>query len=449
MTRDTVLSIDDVEPGLARAVNKHSKRLGRKLQGVVIIDTNPSVSSRERAKDRTGLFKEIFCDFDDISALQSALKPYQDRLLAVTCRQESSIHSFRKVLPFLPYINTPSESSLLWATEKHLMRDRMRDYDKNMCPAYLYLSEYDPHSADVVTSQMKFPVIVKPTGLAASVLVSKCDNPKDLNICLARTFQVINNIYSRDLGRGKPGVLVEEMIQGDMYSTDAYVDSRGEVFFLPLVRVITAHSVGLEGFYSHSFVIPTGLPKEEILAAQKVATNAIKALNLNSSTAHIELFHSPDGWKIIEVGPRIGGYREALYREAYGIDHYYNDLAIRMDAEPIIPKDSIGHATSFNIYPDVEGEILEITGLKEAKNIESLIDIKCYGRPGEMALFAGNGGRFIVDGTLSNKNPHKLNDDLLKLRRTIKIKVRPKERDMGAMYEYTPSNDSSKTQAHF
>lgn len=424
--RDIILAIDDVEPGLARAVKRHSRRLGRDLKGVVLVDTNPSVSSRRRARDSSGVFEEVLVDFEDKASLQSALKPYRSRILAATCRQETAIHSFKKAVPFLPYVNTPSESALLWSTEKHMMRDRMRDYDKELVPDYHYLSEYDPIAVEHILREIKFPVIVKPTGLAASILVTHCNSKRELKECLKRTFSSINDAYSRDLGRGRPGVLVEEMMKGDMYSVDAYVNSKGDVFFLPLVGVITAHSIGLEGFYSHSFVIPAGLPAEEINEAQKVSVSAIHALNLNSTTAHIELFNSPDGWKIIEVGPRIGGYREALYREAYGVDHYYNDLAIRMDAEPEIPAEPIGHATSFNIYPDEEGYIEEITGIEEARKIPSVIELKCYAKPGDLALFAGNGGRYVVDGTLSSKNPHQLNDDLLKVRDIIKVKIRDK-----------------------
>jgi hypothetical protein len=423
--RDTILTIDDVEPGLAKAVVKHSERLGRALKGLVLIDTNPRVASRERVKDKTGLFKEIRLDFSDSAKLQAVMKKYNDRLLAVTCRRENSMSSYRKILPFLPYVNTPSESALLWSTEKHLMRDRMRGYDKNMVPKYRYLQEHDLHEAHSICEKFNFPVIVKPTGLAASILVSRCNDKSELQACLMRTFQAINDVYARELGRGRPGVLVEEMIRGDMYSTDAYVNSKGEVFFLPLVRVITADSIGLEGFYSHSFVIPTRLAAKDIKAAQKVSVDAIRALNLASTTTHIELFCSPEGWKIIEVGARIGGYREALYREAYGVDHYYNDLAIRMDEKPIIPAEPIGHATSFNIYSDEEGFIEEITGLEEARQVSSLVDIKCYAEPGDLAFFAGNGGRFIVDGTLSNKDPHQLNDDLMRVRKLINIKVRP------------------------
>ncbi|HEX7259428.1 MAG TPA: hypothetical protein VF272_00665, partial [Candidatus Saccharimonadia bacterium] len=133
--KNLILAIDDVEPGLVQAVKKLSKTLGRELHGLVLVDLNyPAI--RERARDTSGLFKEIICDFDDPNVLQKHLKPHLDSLLAVTLRHESSVQSLRKVVPFLPFVPTPSESSLLWSTEKHLMRDRLHNYDSRLVPQY-------------------------------------------------------------------------------------------------------------------------------------------------------------------------------------------------------------------------------------------------------------------------------------------------------------------------
>ena len=67
----------------------------------------------------------------------------------MTCRQESSIDNLRKVVPWLPgSLNTPSADSLLWSTEKKLMRDRFSEYDKSITPRYYYLTDYDPDTID-------------------------------------------------------------------------------------------------------------------------------------------------------------------------------------------------------------------------------------------------------------------------------------------------------------
>lgn len=427
-SRDTILTINIVEPALVSAVRRHSKELGRELKGIVLIDRSYAKEALERdfPRDSTGLFKEIMCDFDDANELQRILKPYTQRLLATTCRYENSMHNFRKLIPFVPYLLAPSESSLLWSLEKPMMRERLCNYDRALVPKYKYVEESDVQNIAQITKDFSFPVIVKPGELAESLLVTKCDNQQDLNICLSETFKVIGDIYEREHRENTPGVLIEEFMVGDMYSTDAYVTSDGTVYCLPLIKVVTAHSIGLPGFYSYRHIVPVGLSSTETQKAFKVSTDAIKALNLRSTSTHIELFLTPQGWKIIELGARIGGYRGNLYREAYGVDHFYNDLAIHMGNVPIMPTNPIKHAAGFNIYADSEGIIESIEGVVEAQKLDSVVFVEAHANPGEEALFAQNGGRYIVDGILSNSNPEKLEEDMATIRRIIKITIKSK-----------------------
>jgi len=212
-------------------------------------------------------------------------------------------------------------------------------------------------------------------------------------------------------------------MQGEMYSTDAYVTHDGNIMCLPLVKVTTAHSVGLPGFYGYRRLLPVDLPGGEEEAAFAVAKSAIKALNLSSTTAHIELFLTPEGWKIIEVAARIGGYRDVLYREAYGIEHFYNDLAVRMGQQPVMPGAPIRHAAVLNIYAEDEGYIESIEGLPAAREVPSVIYLEAHAKRGDLALFAGNGGDLIVDGVLSNEDPDQLRKDIARVRELVKIKL--------------------------
>jgi len=423
--KDIVLTINGVEPGLRDALLIHEKEMGVKLKGLVLVDSSFALDI-DRPKDDSGIFTEIICNFDDQDEMQKLLKPYLDRIVAVTCRFEASIQTFRKLIPFIPYVETPSESSLLWSTEKPLMRDRLHSFNPDIVPKYQYLESSDINDISNLLSDFSYPVIVKPSSLASSLLVTKCDNEYDLKICLRNTFRSIDNIYKREHRTGKPGLLVEEMMQGNMYSTDAYVNRNGDIYCLPLIKVITADSIGLPGFYGYRCVFTTNLPKNEIDDAFTVAKMAVKALNLRSTTAHIELFRTPQGWKIIELGARIGGYREALYREGYGINHYYNDLAIRMGKEPVMPTGFINHSTCLNIYADKEGTIESIIGIEEARKLSSTVFIESHAKPGDKALFASNGGRLVVDAILSNKDPELLEKDVVKLHELLKINIKEK-----------------------
>ncbi|HSX07080.1 MAG TPA: ATP-grasp domain-containing protein [Candidatus Saccharimonadia bacterium] len=427
--RDVIVSVRGVEPGLLTAAKKLEKRLGRPLRGIDLVDVR-ATENKYRIKDETGFFKEVICDFDNVTELQQALKPYADTVLVATCRLEEAIKDFRRLTPLLPYISTPSESSLVWCTQKALMRDRLHAHNPELVPRYINLGAYNPETLSHNVADFEFPVIVKPNGLYSSLLVSRCNDYAELQACLAKTFELIDEVYARGDGTGVPSVLVEEMIQGDMYSIDAYVDPYGKVYCLPAVQVITAHAIGLPGFYSYRHIIPTGLSEAELERAYEAARDSVKALNLRATSAHIELFHSPSGWKIIELGPRMGGYREDLYREAYGIDHHYNDLLVRIGLEPEIPSRVLKHAAGVNIYADEEGIITELSGIEEARQLPSLVTLGTNAKVGDIALFADSGGELIVDAILSNEDPEKLEADVARLRELVTITVEPRPEEV-------------------
>lgn len=421
--RDTILTINVVEKELVRAVAMHSKALGRPLKGLVLV--NKSYAEQPgRPKDTTGLFKEVICDFDNHNEVQNVLKPYTDRFLAATCRYEEAIQDFGKIIPFLPYLHTPSPSALLWSTEKPLMRDRLKNYDATLVPRYQYMEKEDLPNLTYLVKDFCYPVVVKPSGLCRSLLVARCDNLEELKKRLAYTFRVIKHAYDRDQYPGKPAVLVEEMMQGGMYSVDAYVSQTGEIQCLPPIKVVTGQAMGLPGFYGYERNTVTDLTEKEIQAAYRASISAIRAVNLSSSTAHVELYLTQDGWKIIELCARIGGFRDTLYREAYGIEHFYNDLSVRMGQKPKIKAKQFAHAAALNIYAEDEGYITGIDGVEEARKISSVISLEMHAEVGDIALFSQNGGYPLASIVLSSKERKQLRKDITLVRDLIKIHVK-------------------------
>lgn len=422
--RDIVLSIDVVEPGLVNAVELLEKELGRPLKGIALVHES-FVDYPGRPVDTTGRFEEVIVDYDDPDALQKAIKPFVDRILVVTTRYEDAIHHLSKLVPFVPYLNTPTESSLVWSTEKPLMRDRLKNYDPRLVPEYAKISEKNLPKWEELTKDLKFPVIVKPGSLWSSFLVTRCDTKEELGECLKATFEIIQGVYGRLRRETPPIVLVEEFMVGDMYSTDAYVSQTGEIRCMPLIKVLTSASLGLPGFYGHTCIVPTDLPEAEVNKAFDAAKAAIRALHLRSTTTHIELFRTAEGWKIIELGARIGGGREELYREAYGIEHHYNDLANRADIPLKAPLKPLRHALREDIYADDrEGIIEAVEGAEEARKLESLVSLDIGVKPGDKAQFAENGGDVLAVGILSNTDKRQLDADAARLREVLQFKIK-------------------------
>lgn len=423
-SRDTVLFINGVRQQTFAALNTYETRYGKRLQMVVFVDAKKSklINSLNKQKT-TKKLTVVAVDFDTPSEIRKALQKYNDHLLAVTCQFENSIPFYEKVIPHVPYLDTPTQSSLDWSTDKIAMRQLLKTQDKSLIPKYTVVKDSSIESVLNIEKKVGYPVVVKPAGLAASLLVSVCYHREELEKTLARTFKTIDKVYKKKLGRGTPKILVEQLMDGEMYSIDVYVNGRGNTYATPLVHVKTGRAIGFDDFFGYQRLTPTRLLQSHIDDANHAAFSAVKALGLRSTTAHVELMRTEKEWKIIELAPRMGGFRHEMYQLSYGINHILNDILIRVPQKPIIPKKLKGYTAVFNIYAKKEGKLKSISGIKKIKSLDSFNAINILKNTGDELKFAKNGGGVVVEVMLFNKLRSDLLADIRRMEKALEIEV--------------------------
>ncbi len=303
------------------------------------------------------------------------------------------------------------------------MRQLLRGYDKTIAPKFLVAHDASQETLDRIEKQIGFPLMIKPAGLAASLLVTLCYHREELEANLRNTVRRINQIYKKKNGRGEPQILVEEYMEGVMFSIDSYVNQRGVVYHTPLVHIKTGRSVGFEDFFGYMRITPVVLKPHKIEAARKTAEKAIEALNLRSTTCHTELMKTEDGWKIIELGPRIGGFRHEMYKLSYGFDHTTNDILIRIPKKPILSKKVRGFTAVMQFYPPQKGRLKSLEGINRVRKLESFSRIEIKKKIGELCDFARNGDDPVFEIVLFNKDRSKLLADIRRLEQTVHIKI--------------------------
>ncbi len=404
------------------ALTKLSKRLGRQLTACVLLDDADMAARKRYEKQPKAVI--ILCDFSKDTYIQKALLPYKHRFLALTCRAEKNIPLLRKVVPHVPYLNTPTEKSLDWTTDKIKMRQMLRAYDRSIAPKFVVAHDAAKETLDKIEKAVGFPLIIKPAGLAASLLVTLCFHREELEANLAKTVKKIDQIYKKKSGRGEPQILIEEFMEGTMYSIDSYVNQRGVVYHMPLVHVRTGRSVGFEDFFGYMRITPVGLKPHKIEAAKRVAEKAIEALNMRSTNCHIELMKTEDGWKVIELGPRIGGFRHEMYELSYGMDHSMNDILIRIPQKPVLTKKVKGYTVVMQFYARQKGRLVSLEGINKIRKLESFSRIEIKKKIGDMCDFARNGDDPVFDIVLFNKNRSRLLADIRRLELAVAIKVK-------------------------
>ena len=131
-----------------------------------------------------------------------------------------------------------------------------------------------------------------------------------------------------------------------------------------------------------------------------------------------------DGWKVIELGPRIGGFRHEMYELSYGMDHSMNDMLIRIPKKPVLTKKVKGYTAVLQFYARSKGRLSALEGVNKARKLTSFSKINIKKKIGDMCDFARNGDDPVFDIILFNKNRSDLLADIRRLEQAITIKIR-------------------------
>lgn len=419
MARKNIIAfVKSVSEDAVAGIHAYGKRTRSPLRVMLIRD-----SRIPAGKKRKDLDSMVECDFSTPDKIAACLLPYQEELMAISCRSESNMEWFAKVIPHVPYLRTPSTESIYWATDKLLMRRRFRMFDRKSTPAFTMVRQNTKKERARIAARIGFPLVIKPANLAQSMLVSLCYHEEEFEKTLRGAFRKIRRLYEQKKYDREPTIIAEQFMDGDMYSIDAYVTARGKVYFCPIIRVLTSRSRGKDDFSNYLRTTVHTLKKPSIAAAERAVETAVHALALRSTSVHAELMKVDNDWKIIEVGPRIGGYRHKMYEIAYGIDHSLNDILIRLPKKPAIPRKQKAHVAVLTQYPDTEGTIVELKGIKKVQELRSFYDMSVHKKIGDRALFASHGGTAVFSITFAHKDRSTVLADVRRAEKLIKVAV--------------------------
>ena len=425
-TKNIIVFVMNLPEGCIKSIRQYEQESGNRYRIMLLRDSR--VKDVKRLQDTPDLDLFVTCDFSKPYKLSAALLPYQAELLAITCRSEVSMARFAQVIPHVPYLRTPTPESLAWASDKYEMRRRMKLYDPSITPDFTLVKNATKKEQERIIKKIGFPMIVKPTNLAASIFVSICYHEEELQATLRSTFRRLRAAYKKDDRLEEPRVIAEEYMDGDLFSIDSYVGSRGGVQHCPLVKQVTAKKIGRDDFYNYIQSTPVNFKATTLAKAHAAAEKAIRALGLRSTLAHTELMKIDDEWKVVEVGARMGGFRHVLHELSCGINHTMNDILVRIPDKVQLPKKCQGYAATIKWFTAKEGVIEEMKGVKKIEQLDSFHSITMNKKIGDRAVFARNGGRSIFNLFLYNPERAKLLADIRRVEQLVKVRVRTRRR---------------------
>lgn len=324
--------------------------------------------------------------FDYVYDIDNFPAELEKSIKVVTCTQERDINTYIRFLKQIEFIN--SEQFNLWnkAVNKHLFKKKLSEILPEAIPK---VSTYNPEEKPT-----SFPIVIKPVNFTGSSFVKIINNESELNIYL----QILDETFKES---GKmPDLILEEFVIGEQYSLNAYVDKVGHVVYCPIIRVIPAFEISQNDTYS-ALQFNTELPKEQSESLHNLISKVVKIFKISNTSVHFDCILSPTGWKLCEMGLRIGGLRQELFNGSHSFNHIKNDLLNRTGQ-----KISLGDkAKTFAIVQKTTNVFCSLGKINyynpASQNIETKIDknLENEDNVGPVSLGGRTAFRMFLEGT--------------------------------------------------
>ncbi|WP_433743707.1 ATP-grasp domain-containing protein [Paenibacillus amylolyticus] len=161
-----------------------------------------------------------------------------------------------------------------------------------------------------VLSEMKLPVIVKPSNDAGSHMVQKCNTLEEAWTAAELIRTKVQNWVGQPLEKH---ILVEEYIEGPEFSVESCT-----IHGATHIIAITAKNTS--ALIEEKHLVPAPLSEQDSALIHELVVQALTVLGADYTVAHTEVKLSPQGPKIIEVNARVGG--DQIHRLVHAVTGY-------------------------------------------------------------------------------------------------------------------------------
>ncbi|MGE7598281.1 ATP-grasp domain-containing protein [Lysinibacillus fusiformis] len=386
------------------------------LKAIVFIGTNKSGSSREatRAAERLGYFTILFTN-NEKQLQQRRSYPDIHRMILIDTlnieRMKEEIDKLGKtgleiksIVSFVdPFVhvasmlcdefchNYTSSSAIEIMEDKEKTRNYLKDQPYS--PKFSLMKPNEP-----IEKNLTFPLIVKSP---------KSTGSKD--VLLATDADQLNN-HLKALRSKNPyeTIMIEEYLEGPQYLVEAVVYQRQS----HVIGIIEQEITQGKRFIITGYGVLVKAPLDIQAGIEEVLQSIVKAFDIENGALHLELRLTKNGWKLIEINPRIsGGAMNNMLQAALGFSLVEETLKLLLGEEPNLkPKHKKFVYTKYVIV-ESKGILEKVIGRTRATNSTGVVEVYVKPRKGTLLtppLSMGHRYAYVIaqGSTLSEARNH-------------------------------------------
>lgn len=361
------------------------------LKTILFIGTNKSGSSREatRAAESLGYFVVLFTN-NPKQIEQRKSYPEIHRMVLVDThnipKMKQEIHKLatigldiKTIVSFVdPYVNIASTLCDQFCHNATSSKAIKIMEDKEETRKFLADQPYSPKftilsANEALPKHIHTPAMIKSPQSTGSKDVLLAENKRQAKKYLL----MLREKYPEQ------SIIIEEVLKGPQYLVEVVVEQHRP----HIIAVIKQDITKGKRFIITGYNILATVPPKIMNGLEEVVQSIVKAFQIETGAMHLELRLTKNGWKLIEINPRIsGGAMNKMIEAAFGIHLVRETLKLFLGEKPQLTP--LHHHFVHTKYLIVgrKGILEKVTGKLRASKLPGVYDVYVKPRKGTLLI---------------------------------------------------------------
>ncbi len=353
----TIIFIGTNKSGSSREAIKTAEQLGY----LTVVFTNNEKQLQKRS-EYTDVHEMIFIDIDNLSVMKEEIKKLQARGKDIRTIV-SFIDSYVYVASILcgEFCKNPVSSSAIKIMENK-EETRLALKGQPYTPKFHIIRRSETFSLSSIHKMFDYPVIIKS---------SKSTGSKD--VLLAVNKEELVKYIARFRERNKDeAIIIEEYIDGRQYLVEALVYNHK----IQIAGIIEQEITKGKRFIITGYGVLAEVPNNIKNGIEGVLSSVVTKLGIKNGALHLELRRTKNGWKLIEINPRIsGGAMNKMLQAAFGFNLAEETLKLYLGGIPSVTTRTKNYVYTQYLIVSEKGILEKVTGKGRAKRSPGVVEV--------------------------------------------------------------------------
>jgi biotin carboxylase len=357
----TIIFIGLNKSGSSRDAVKAAVQLG--LLTVVFTNSAKQIEQREEYPDIHQLFLLDITNLEQLKEHIRLLQRKGNEIVAITSFVDQHVYT-ASVLADAFCHNYLSTDAIFIMEDKEATRKFFAD--QSFTPNFVVIKEGTIYPYNSLPDNLKYPVMVK---------CSKSTGSKDV-LFASNEEEFKKNLLKIRTKYHDPTIIIEEYVEGEQYLVEVIVFNE-KIF---KVAIIEQEITRGKRFIITGYGVLAEVPGDIEENLEPIIQSITSALKIKNGSFHLEIRLSADGWKLIEINPRIsGGAMNKMVQTAFGYSIVEETLKILIGDTPSFEKKTNNYVFTQFVIVSRKGLLEKVTGKRRA--IESPGVVEVYVKP--------------------------------------------------------------------